>query len=361
MPELVVVAEQLLAPVPGGTGRYTAELLRALALTVPPGWTLSSVVAYHRDVEPARVAGVRGPRVLPLPPRALVSAWQAGLALWPGGAGVHAPTPLAPPRARRGSTLSVTAHDTVPWTHPGTLTPRGVRWHRAMIRRAALRADALVVPTESVATELAEYVEPRAAVHVIGHGVSELGVPAAMDLPERYVLAVGTIEPRKGIDVLVEAMALLRATGQQVPLLLAGQPGWGGLDPERLAREHGLPQGAVRVLGRVTDAELAAVLRGACVVAAPSMAEGFGLVVLEAMAAGIPVVHSDAPALVEVAGGAGLVVPRGDARALAASLREVLGSPARAAELAEAGKARAAEFSWREAARRVWALHADVS
>lgn len=357
-----MVAEQLLAPVPGGTGRYTAELLRALARTTPRGWTLSSVVARHSDIEPARIEGVRGPRVLPLPPRALVAAWQVGIPLWPGGTAVHAPTPLAPPKARRGGTLSVTAHDTVPWTHPWTLTPRGVRWHRAMIRTAALRADALVVPTEAVASELAAYVRPRAAVHIIGHGVPELGEPAAMELPDRYVLAVGTVEPRKGIDVLVEAMALLRQReGQQVPLLLAGQPGWGGLDPERLAREHGLPEGGVRVLGKVTDAQLSAVLRRASVLAAPSRAEGFGLVVLEAMAAGVPVVHSDAPALVEVAGGAGVVVPRGDADALAASLREVLCSPARAAELAAAGRARSAAFSWLAAAERVWALHTDVS
>src|SRR5690606_41453910 len=65
-----------------------------------------------------------------LPPRALVAAWEAGIPLWPGGDAVHAPTPLAPPRSPRGRTLSVTVHDTVPWTHPETLTPRGVSWHR---------------------------------------------------------------------------------------------------------------------------------------------------------------------------------------------------------------------------------------
>ncbi|MEU6643753.1 glycosyltransferase family 1 protein [Saccharomonospora sp. NPDC046836] len=352
MPELVVIAEQLLAPVPGGTGRYTAELLRALAATVPSAWTLSSVVAARADIEAARVAGVRGPRRLPLPPRGLVAAWQYGLPLWPGGAAVHAPTPLAPPRAPRGATLSVTVHDTVPWTHPQTLTARGVRWHRSMIARAAARADALVVPTQAVAHELAGYVTGPAAVHVVGHGVTEFGAPAPVDLPERYVLAVGTLEPRKGIDVLIKAMA-----GLAEPLLLAGQPGWGGLDPLRLAREAGLREGQVRLLGRLTDAELGTVLRGASVLAAPSRAEGFGLPVLEAMATGVPVVHSDVPALVEVAGGAGVTVPRGDSEALGAALREVLWTPQRAAELAAAGRARASAFSWRRAAEAVWAVH----
>ncbi|MBK1788869.1 glycosyltransferase family 4 protein [Prauserella cavernicola] len=356
MRELVVLAEQLLAPVPGGTGRYTAELLRALATTVPEGWALTSAVARHSDVERARLDGVPGPRVLPLPRRALIAAWQLGLPLWPGGSAVHAPTPLAPPRTPRGRTLSVTVHDTVPWTHPETLTPRGVAWHISAITRAAATATALVVPTRAVARELAEHVPGADGAHVIGHGVTELPAPAPLELPPRYVLAVGTLEPRKGIDVLVRAVA-----GLDEPLLLAGQPGWGELDPVRLGERAGLRPGQVRVLGRLTDAELAAALRGATVLAAPSLAEGFGLPVLEAMAAGVPVVHSDAPALVEVAGGAGRSVPRGDADALTAALREVLGSANLARELGKAGRARAAAFSWRAAAEAIWSLHSGAS
>lgn len=350
-----MIAEQLLAPVPGGTARYTAELLRALAETLPPAWTLSSVVARHPDIEPARVEGVAGPRMLPLPPRVLVAVWQAGVPLWPGGDAVHAPTPLAPPRSGQGRTLSVTVHDTVPWTHPHTLTRRGVRWHRTMITRAVRRADAVVVPTSAVARELATCVPGGGTVHVVGHGLTEAPEPVPMELPDRYVLAIGTLEPRKGIDVLVRAMALLGRA--DVPLLLAGQRGWGGLDPLRLAREHGVPEGGVRLLGRLPDAELATVLRRASVLAVPSLAEGFGLPILEAMAAGVPVVHSDVPALVEVAGGAGRVVPRGDAGALAAALRDVLGSDSLAARMVRTGTARAAQFSWRRAAQRVWELH----
>ncbi|OXM68158.1 glycosyltransferase family 4 protein [Amycolatopsis thermalba] len=344
MPELVVIAEQLLAPVPGGTGRYTAELLRALAETAPPGWTVSSVTARHAERLP-------GARMLPLPPRALVAAWQAGLPYWPGGDAVHAPTPLAPARVPRGRTLSVTVHDTVPWTHPETLTPRGVRWHRAMIARAARRASGLVVPTRAVADDLRTRVPVAVPVTVAGHGVAEVftrdDLPE-VDVPDRYVLAVGTIEPRKGIDVLVRAMERVG-----VPLVLAGQPGWGGLDPVAMAGNRA----DVRVLGRLTDVALAAVLRRASVLAAPSVAEGFGLPVLEAMAAGVPVVHSDAPALVEVAGGAGVAFPRGDAAALAAALTDVLTSPERAADLARRGRARAAAFSWAGAARAVWVVH----
>jgi glycosyltransferase involved in cell wall biosynthesis len=93
------------------------------------------------------------------------------------------------------------------------------------------------------------------------------------------------------------------------------------------------------------------------VLAVPSLAEGFGLGLLEAMAAGVPVVHTDVPALVEVAGGAGITVPRGDAVALAAGLREVLESPTVAAKLTRSGRARAKAFTWRRAAEAVWAVH----
>lgn len=360
VPELVVLAEQLLAPVPGGTGRYTSELLRALAVTTPPGWTVRSVVARHGEVASARVDGVPGPRVLPLSPRALAAAWHLGVPYWPGGDAVHATTPLAPPRVPRGRTLSVAVHDVVPWTHPETLTAHGVAWHRAAISRAARRAHHLVLPTAAVAEELGRHVRGNAAVRVIGHGPTERLHPqqrpahqVGMQLPERYVLAIGTLEPRKGIDQLVEAVAGLDG----VPLVLVGRPGWGEADPHALARAHGLPSERVRVLGGLSDTELASVLGAASVLAAPSRAEGFGLPVLEAMAAGVPVVHSDAPALVEVAGGAGISVPRGDVPALVAALRAVLGSPDRAEDLRGAGLACATEFSWRRAAESVWGLH----
>jgi glycosyltransferase involved in cell wall biosynthesis len=336
MPELVVLAEQLLAPVPGGTGRYTAELLAALAATTPTGWRVSSVTA----------------RQLALPRKGLTLLWERGVPLWPGGDSVHAPTPFAPPRPSRGRPLVITVHDTVPFTHPETLTPRGVAWHRRTIRRATRSASTVVVPTQAVADELRRHAPGPAPVRVIGHGVPEalLRMPsepdrvvAELDLPDAYVLAVGTVEPRKGLDVLLNAMALPGAPN--LPLVIAGPRGWGEVE---LAAD-GVP---VRVLGRITDEQLAVVFRRASVFAMPSRAEGFGLPLLEAMALGVPVVHSDAPALVEVAGGTGMCVPRGDAGALAVALREAAGGgPTPAAER------RARSFTWTAAAEAVWDLH----
>ena len=362
---VAVLLEQCLAPVPGGTGRYAAEVFRALAEKRPPGATVSGWTAWHADVGGARVPGGPAPRRLALPRRALIAAWERGVGPAPRGAGlVHAPTPLFPPR--RGRPLVVTVHDAVPWTHPETLTPRGVRWHRTMIERAARVADAVVVPTEAVAEALAPHVSFRRPVVVVGEGVSAGLEPpadadrraAALGLPEGdFLVTLATIEPRKGLDVLLDALA--RRAAPEVPLLVVGQPGWGGIDVTQRASELGLGD-RVRLLGRLDDEDLAVALARAAVLVAPSRAEGFGLPVLEAMAAGVPVVSSDAPALVEVGGGATVTVPVGDDAALASALADVLGSPSARAQLAAAGRRRASDFSWSRTAAQLWELYATL-
>lgn len=361
MPVLTVVVEQCLAPVPGGTGRYTREITAALTAAPPPGWSVATVTAWHRDVSPAVVVGAAGPRRLPVGRRGLSVLWENGLPPWPRGDSVHAGTPMAPSRRRR---LVVTVHDAVPWTHPETLTPRGVRWHRSMVSRAMRSADAVVVPSMAVADDLAGLFPSAAArLHVVPHGVTALAVPAdaaerraRLGLPERYVLSVATLEPRKGLDVLIEAMALPAVAGTN--LVVAGQAGWGGVDLGSVAAGVGLAPERLHAVGRLDDVDLAAVLDGAAVLAAPSRSEGFGLPALEAMAAGVPVVCSDAPALVELLGAAGLVTPREDPSALADALRQVLTEPAVAAGLAVGGRRRAGDFSWAVAACLVWDLHA---
>jgi glycosyltransferase involved in cell wall biosynthesis len=360
---VALLAEQLLGPVPGGTGRYTRELGEALLSTAVAGDAVETWTAWHRDTAPARVPGGSPVHRLPLPRRPLVAAWQAGLP-WPAPRGVdlvHAPTLLAPTRI--GVPLVVTVHDAVPWTHPETLTPRGVAWHRAMGARVAARADAVVVPTRAVAAELAAHLPVR-RVEVIGEGVSAaLALPADADhrahrlgLPEGgFLLSLATLEPRKGLDVLVRALAAPDAP--QLPLLVVGQPGWGGVDPEDMARAEGLPEGRVRTLGRLPDADLATALDRATVLVVPSRAEGFGLPVLEAMQAGTPVVCSDAPALVEVGGDAVVTAPVGDAPALARALRTVVADADLRAGMVERGRAGAAAQTWERAAAALWELY----
>jgi glycosyltransferase involved in cell wall biosynthesis len=360
MPELTVVVEQCLASVPGGTGRYAREITAALAAAPRPGWRVRTVSAWHRDVLPAVIPAADGPHRLPAGHRVLSRLWERGLPPCVSGSSVHATTPLAP----RGNPLVVTVHDAVPWTHPETLTPRGVYWHKVMVSRAMTRADAVVVPSAAVADDLAGlFPAASGRLHIIGHGVTALDPPddaparrARWNLPERYVLTVATLEPRKGLDVLVRAMALPAAGGAH--LVIVGPTGWGSVDLAAAASAAGLAADRWRALGRIDDADLAAVLQGAGVLAAPSRAEGFGLPVLEAMAAGVPVICSDAPALVEVTGGAAVVVRRDDPVALAGAIAGVLGDRAAATALAAKGRIRAAAFSWPAAARAVWDLHA---
>jgi glycosyltransferase involved in cell wall biosynthesis len=349
--QVAVLLEQCLAPVPGGTGRYSREIALALAATVPDGSAVTGVTAWHRD----RLRLPLAVRRLPLPRRALVAAWERGLPPRVRADVVHAPTPLHP--VRRGRPLVVTVHDAVPWSHPETLTPRGVAWHRAMVGRAAATADLLVVPTAAVAQELSRHVSLD-RVLVVGEGVSaDLALPADAEeraarlaLPERFLLTVATLEPRKGLARLIEALAV----GPRIPLLCVGQQGWGGVDVTELGRHAGVD---VRVLGRVPDEDLAVLLHRTEALVVPSLAEGFGLPLLEGMAAGTPVLTSDAPALVEVAGGAALSVPLAD---LTDGLRQIVEDGALRARLRVQGPARAADFTWDGAATRLWRAFGEL-
>ncbi|MDX6208643.1 MAG: hypothetical protein QOE24_1034 [Frankiales bacterium] len=362
---VAILLEQCLSPVPGGTGRYSRELAAALAAGQAEGDSVTGWTAWHRDVDAARVEGVLGPVRLAVPRRPLVAAWQQGRGPRPADCDlVHAPTLLAPPRGRKP--LVVTIHDAIPWTHPSTLTRRGADWHQAMAARVARTADAVVVPTQAVADVLVDLLPFGDRVRVIGEGVSaDLTPPAdaearaaALDLPPEFLFSFATLEPRKGLDVLIAALAMPDAP--RLPLLIAGQCGWGGVDPLAQAASLGLPPDQVRVLGRVSDPDLAVLLARATAVVVPSHAEGFGLPVLEAMAAGAPVVTSDDAALVEVGGGAPAVVPVGDAATLAKVLCDVVIDPVRRRAMSEAGIERSAAYTWENAAALTWKLYREL-
>jgi glycosyltransferase involved in cell wall biosynthesis len=158
-------------------------------------------------------------------------------------------------------------------------------------------------------------------------------------LPDRYVLYVGAVNMRKNVTTLARAMASL-AAGMRVRLVLVGPPPEGGLS------KWGLDQPWVKHLGYVPDADLPALYAGAAVVAVPARLEGFGLPIVEAMAAGAPVVASDIPVFREVGGEAVAYFPAEDPAALAGTVSRVLDDPATADQFREAGRARAASFTW---------------
>lgn len=356
---VALVLEQLLSRVPGGTGRYARELAGALVAAPPDGATVTGWVGAHGDFAAARVPGVLGPNRLALGHRALAVAWERGVGPAPRGADViHAPTLLMPPRRR--TPVVVTIHDAVPWTHPETLTPRGVAFHLRMGARAATHADAVIVPSRATGDALGKVLDLGDRMHVVPLGVSAtLAVPPDsrvrrrhLGLPERYLVTVATLEPRKGLAVLLDALA----ETPDLVLAVIGPHGWGGVDVATAADQRGVADRVVH-LGEVSDSDLAAAVSGALALVQPSLEEGFGLPLLEAMSLGTPAVISSAPALVELAAGAAVVTPIGDAAALAAALAGVSSDADHAEALSRAGRERAAAFSWAAAGESTWEVY----
>lgn len=366
---------QLSHRVPGGTATSVLDLARALI--------------ERRDVEVV-VVGARGltrrPPVLgsdvevtvvdlPLPARILYDAWDrtgrpavdsavADSAVTDRAGApdlVHLTVPMGPPRS--AVPLVATVHDLFPLSRPEWFTRRGVRLMAPALMRIRDRADAVVVPSRSVADDcLAHGFDPD-RLHVVPWGSRPVRLPAdgAESVRRRhglvgpYVLFVGTVEPRKGLPVLTDALA--RLGRPELTLVVAGPAGWG----PALDGELGTVPGPVVRTGYLSDADLAALRAGASVCCLPSFAEGFGLPALEALAAGTPVVTTARTALAEVVGDAAVLVPAGRPDRLADALRRVLDDEDLAAALRAAGPERAATFSWERTAESTAEIYRAVT
>lgn len=381
MTTLRVILDEVLSPAPTGTARYAEELTRALIETAPAGCVVEGIVAASPESDYTalrdKLPGLGDLFKSALARRELTAAWQHGFTPLPSGL-VHAPSLLAPLQRHdrlndAGHQIVVTIHDAIAWTHPDSLPPRRVAWYTAMAKRAVKYADAVIVPTHAVATQLAERFDFGDRVRVIGGAVSRsIAVPelqkadaaaSAMRLPERYLLAIAGLESRRGIAHLLRALALPGAP--TIPLLVVGPDREQAQTLKAMVKEAGLPARRVRALGHISDERLSVALDRATALVFPSVDEGFGLPVLEAFSLGTPVVHSDAPALLEVSGGAGLAVELGDLGAgydarLAEAIGRVVYDPGFAAELGTTGQDRAGLFTWRSSAEKVWQLHADL-
>lgn len=255
----------------------------------------------------------------------------------------------------------VTIHDLACLHHPETFTAPARAYLRFHTRHAASRATRIVAVSHHARRDLMKTLRvPEARVRVIHHGVAEAfrapaGPPPA-DLRRPYVLSVGTIQARKNLDVLVRAVARVRARGLDANLAIAGRRGW-----RTEAFDEACRTTPVQMLGVVDDARLPALYAHAAAFAQPSSYEGFGLTVAEAMAAGAPVVAADAGSLPEIVGEAGLLVPPRDEEALAKAIEQLLRSDALRAELAAAGRRRAASFDWDRSAEQHARLYRELA
>jgi glycosyltransferase involved in cell wall biosynthesis len=341
-----------------GIGRSVSRLLDGLAdLERPP-----DVVRYavgsprHRSALPA------GAALVPLPMRAALAAWsrtdRPSVDRWLGGAQVLHATNFAVPPSRL-PTL-VTVHDCSFALFPGTVAGH-VHSFGPVLRRALRRGAHVHTATEQVAGEVEDLYAPglraQGRLHVVPFGVEPAhgrpGTPPVPDGPP-YVLALGRIEPRKNLPVLVAAMAAVPG----VRLVVAGPDGAGrrALD-EAVAALAEPDRQRVLVLGPVDEDAKRALLHGALALAYPSLYEGFGFPVLEAMAAGTPVVAADIGALREVCGAAALLADPHDPEALADAVRRLAEDAELRTGLVDAGRERAASFTWRRTAEGLDGLY----
>ncbi len=332
-----------------GTEHYSRELIRALLRQDPA----HDYHLFFREPPPAGLfcgARVRQ-HVIPLPRLWTHLRLAAALhALRPDVSFVPAHTlPLFMP----GPAL-VTVHDLgyrhFPQAHP----PLARHYLDLSTRHSARRATIVLADSQATAGDLQRFCHiAPGKIRVVYPGVTRLetGDPAALrhryGLPPRYFLFLGTLQPRKNLAVIIAAWRRWRAANPQDPaaLVLAGGHGW-RFD----ARDHAGLEG-LHLPGYIADEDRGALYAGALALLFPSLHEGFGFPVLEAMHCGTPVITSNSSSLPELAGDAALLVEPSDVAAIARQMERLLQDAALRTRLVHAGRARAAQFTWERAAR----------
>lgn len=348
-----------------GLGRYAASLARAL---LQLGVTVSAFVNDPAESHlspplselPVITVGLRR------------KTWRLRVALsYAGGPSMdrvfdgvrvfHATDHLLPKLTRARTVF--TLHDTAYLQFPQYHLPRNRAFLRVMMPRFLRRADRIIAVSEATRRDAVRlYDLDPAKIDVIYEGVEERFRPDvdAADvarvreryrLPERFVLSMSTIEPRKNLTTLLGAYRALRDRHPAIGLVIAGGKGWMYEGFFERLRALGLDREVV-LPGYVPDADVPALLNAADLFAFPSEYEGFGLPPLEAMACGVPVVSSDAASLPEVVGDGGLLVPAKDERAWVEAIDRLLSDQQLRSELRRKGPARARGFTWAETARR---------
>jgi glycosyltransferase involved in cell wall biosynthesis len=254
----------------------------------------------------------------------------------------------------------VVIHDAATVAYPASYGWRFRTWYRWMQRGLAWRGARLATVSGFSRAAIARHLGVDAGgIAVVGEGAEHVlrvaadgGLRARLGLEGRYVLAVGSLARHKNLAALGATARMLAARGETLVLTGAADP--------RLFAAAALPEPA-RLVGRVDDAGLRALYEGASCFVFPSLHEGFGLPAVEAMACGCPVVAARAGALPEVCGEAALLVDPHDPAAIAAAVARVLDEPGLAGRLRAAGRARAAAFTWEDAARRLAAVAGEMA
>ncbi|MCR2810282.1 MULTISPECIES: glycosyltransferase [unclassified Microbacterium] len=363
---LRVMLDQLVAPTDPDLATAARELTRGLVAGTPAGCEVQGIAPAGPTDRPVEIPGLVGVRRTALARRELAAALQFGLATGIGGGMIHSPTLLAPlvrhDRVHENDQTVVTIWDLGPWEAPADWPKPIVSWHRAMLKRAVKHADAVVVPTHSMAVRLGEIAKLGERIRVIagaapaGFAVpgDEVGRRRQLDLPDGFVLLAGHAAPR---DALAAGLDAVGHAALDLPVVVIGAGE--GEEPAiaDLAAAAGIPERNLHVRGVLSTEDRAAVFGGAVVFVAPAHSSAFPWRILEALALGVPVVAASSPIHDELVVDGGMLVP---ADGLADALGRALGSAASVERLGVLAADRGRAYSWRESADRVWQLHADL-
>ena len=337
-----------------GVGWYTHDLVDAVAEQAPGDELVLLPISWRAARRPLDAPQRPNLSVVrrPLPARPMWALWdRTGFppVEWLVRCDVfHATNFVAPPS--RTVPMVVTVHDVGFLRRPEEVSP-AVRRMARVLPDVLRRAAAIIAVSGFTREELAGWLpEVAAKVTVVHNGSHSRAAPPSPRTAEGapYALMLGTLEPRKNLPLALDALRILRSRGVDLRLVLAGGPS-PLLDVPALLRERGLAEAAVSCTGYLDDTRVSELLAGAGAVAFPSLYEGFGMPLVEAMEAGVPVVGVRAGATPETVGAASLLVEPGDAEGFADALeRAVFDDGARAALIA-AGHAQASQFSWERA------------
>lgn len=301
---------------------------------------LSIAMEKHKGVDLTCIGGEK---------RSLVEAVLIPLEL-PGFDLVHVPTVTAPFFFRPGCKVVMTVHDLTPLICPQWHTWRSCLYFRHVLRRRVQHVDRFIAVSHCTKRDMVAWLDiPPDKIDVVHHGVSDDFKPAIHPRQD-FILSVGTLEPRKNIARLVEAYAALRSKGKvSGKLIIAGKQGWG--------KRFQWPDG-VEFWGYVDDKVMIRLYQTARMLVYPSLYEGFGLPILEAMACGCPVITGRVSALPEVGGDAVNYANPCDSGVMAHEIAKLDQAPTSRAAMSGSGLLRAARFSWERAARQTVAVYA---
>ncbi|WP_322511274.1 glycosyltransferase family 1 protein [Chloroflexus sp.] len=363
-----------------GIGRYTRELVQAAARAAPDmalhlfyaagGLDPQSPFARYAHALAATHPNITL-RPIPISPRLLTILWQRlRLPLrveWLIGSldVVHAPDFVLPPTQAR--TL-LTIHDLTFLVEPACAEPNLRRYLSEAVPRSLRRADLIVVDSKATANDLGKlYGIPSRRIRLLYPAVDQRfrPMPAAetaplrerLHLPNRFLLFVGTLEPRKNLTRLLQAFALLRADYPDLHLVIAGRRGWLYDEIFATVDRCGLRE-RVHFLDFVADDDLPALYNLAEAFVYPSLYEGFGFPVLEALACGTPVVTAKVASLPEVAGSAAIMVDPHEVEDIAAGIRAALTDPE---PLRADGPPQAATFRWEQTGQALVAIYRELA